>query len=212
MANPTYLEFEWYSAGAANGESGEALTQMILGLVKGLSDVRSICDLGCGNGYLANQLAALGYEVVGVDDSKSGIELARRAATKGTFVRAPIDREIRARTGLTDVDLVISTDVIEHMYRPADLLEAADRLLKPDGKLLVATPYHGYLKNVALALSGKMDSHYSALHDGGHIKFFSIKTLSVLVLRHSFTNLRFEFYGRGPWLWKNMICLAQKKS
>jgi len=76
--------------------------------------------------------------------------------------------------------------------------------------LLIGTPYHGYLKNLAIAITGRMDSHFSALHDGGHIKFFSVRTLSQLMAAHSFADLSFEFYGRAPWLWKNMICHARK--
>jgi hypothetical protein len=95
------------------------------------------------------------------------------------------------------------------MYRPSDLLDAAGRLLKPGGQILLGTPYHGYLKNLLLATTGRMDAHFSALHDGGHIKFFSVKTLALLMKSHGFEVLSFTFYGRAPWLWKNMICQAR---
>jgi 2-polyprenyl-3-methyl-5-hydroxy-6-metoxy-1,4-benzoquinol methylase len=122
------------------------------------------------------------------------------------FVEALINQDLDA---FGNFDLVISSDVIEHLYRPADLLEAAFTLLKPGGHILVGTPYHGYLKNLALAVTNRMDSHFSVLHDGGHIKFFSVKTLSGLMAAHGFEDLSFTFYGRAPWLWKNMICHAR---
>ena len=50
-------------------------------------------------------------------------------------------------------------------------------LIAPGGIGFLSTPYHGYFKNVALAVSGQMDRHFTALWDGGHVKFFSIKTL-----------------------------------
>jgi 2-polyprenyl-6-hydroxyphenyl methylase/3-demethylubiquinone-9 3-methyltransferase len=50
------------------------------------------------------------------------------------------------------------------------------------GMGFLSTPYHGYLKNLALAVSGKMDSHFGALWYGGHVKFFSIKTLQKLLI------------------------------
>jgi 2-polyprenyl-3-methyl-5-hydroxy-6-metoxy-1,4-benzoquinol methylase len=212
----TYLEFEWHDDGPANGESGAGLAHKLVALVRQMTDVKSICDLGCGNGYIANRLATFGYDIFGIDASKSGVEIARTkieaSQHKGqvTFVQSAIDRETRSRTGIPQVDLVISSDVIEHLYRPADLLEAAEQLLRPHGQIVITTPYHGYLKNVALSLSGRMDNHFSALHDGGHIKFFSVKTLSELVTRYSFTDLSFRYYGRAPWLWKNMICTAQR--
>jgi 2-polyprenyl-3-methyl-5-hydroxy-6-metoxy-1,4-benzoquinol methylase len=207
MAAPAYTEFEWRTADAGNGASGEKLTDVFVALVQKIDGVRSICDLGCGNGHIAGRLAALGYEVTGIDASPSGIRIAERTYPSVRFVEAMIDRDL---TELGTFDLVISSDVIEHLYRPADLLEAAHALLKPDGHVLLGTPYHGYLKNLALAVSGRLDSHFSVLHDGGHIKFFSVKTLSQLMLAHSFRDLSFTFFGRAPWLWKNMICHARK--
>jgi 2-polyprenyl-3-methyl-5-hydroxy-6-metoxy-1,4-benzoquinol methylase len=210
MSEQAYLEFEWSTAGPANGESGRGLAEKLIGLIRGLEGIDTICDLGCGNGYLANQLSELGYNVTGVDASTSGIELARETQGKTRFVQSTIDKEVKHRTGLAIVDLVVSSDVVEHLYRPADLLEAAESLLKPNGQILITAPYHGYLKNLTLALSGRMDGHFSALHDGGHIKFFSVRTLAELINRHSFTDLKFSYYGRAPWLWKNMICHARR--
>jgi len=206
MAAPTYTEFEWQAEGAGNGESGEKLTRVFIELVKKLGGVSSICDLGCGNGHISGRLAELGYQVTGVDASSSGIQIARRAYPGVRFIEALIDRNLR----LGNFDLVISSDVIEHLYRPSDLLEAAQSLLKPGGQVLLGTPYHGYLKNLVLAATGKMDSHFSVLHDGGHIKFFSVRTLSKLMGSHAFEDLSFTFYGRAPWLRKNMICHARK--
>ena len=206
MAAPTYTEFEWRAERAGNGESGEKLTRVFVELVKKLDGVQSICDLGCGNGHITGRLAALGYHVTGVDASASGIQIAQRAYPRVVFVHALIDRDL----SLGQFDLVISSDVIEHLYRPSDLLEAAVSQLKPNGQILLGTPYHGYLKNLVLAATGKMDAHFSALHDGGHIKFFSVSTLSRLMRSHGFDDLSFTFYGRAPWLWKNMICHARK--
>lgn len=208
MAAPAYTEFEWQADCAANGESGEKLTAVFIELVKKLEGVRSICDLGCGNGHISGRLAALGYNVTGIDASTSGIQIARRTYPSVTFIETLIDRRLGETVG--QFDLVISSDVIEHLYRPADLLEATRSLLKPGAHALIGTPYHGYIKNLVLAVTGKMDSHFSVLHDGGHIKFFSVRTLSQLMTSHAFEDLSFTFYGRAPWLWKNMICHARK--
>jgi 2-polyprenyl-3-methyl-5-hydroxy-6-metoxy-1,4-benzoquinol methylase len=211
MAAPAYTEFEWHGERAGNGESGERLTEVFVALVQKIEGVRSICDLGCGNGHIAGRLASVGYEVTGIDASRSGIRIAQRAYPQVKFIEAMIDSALE-QIVVQPFDLVISSDVIEHLYRPSDLLEAARALTKPGGHLLIGTPYHGYLKNLALAVTGRLDSHFSALHDGGHIKFFSVKTLSQLLNNHSFEDLSFTFYGRAPWLWKNMICHARKRA
>jgi len=206
----SYTEFEWLTEGAANGKTGKKLAEKLVTLIRGFKDVVTICDLGCGNGYLANQLGSHGYDVVGIDASTSGIEQANRNAPNVRFIRSLIDKDVRESNDLEPFDLVVSSDVVEHLYRPSDLFEAASMLLKTNGRLVITTPYHGYLKNLALAISGRMDRHFSALHDGGHIKFFSVATLSAIMSSHAFVDLNFSYYGRAPLLWKNMICVARK--
>jgi len=64
------------------------------------------------------------------------------------------------------------------------------------------------LKNVALALAGKMDDHYTALVDGEHIKFWSRKTLTTLLEEFDFRVTDFRGAGRLPYLWKSMLVRA----
>jgi hypothetical protein len=78
------------------------------------------------------------------------------------------------------------------------------------GNAILSTPYHGYWKNLAMALSGKMDAHFTALWDHGHIKFWSIRTLSILLEEVGFRDLQFERVGRIPPLAKSMIAVAQR--
>lgn len=75
---------------------------------------------------------------------------------------------------------------------------------------IISTPYHGYWKNLALALSGKMDAHFTALWDHGHIKFWSIDTLRRLLQEAGFAEIRFLRVGRIPPLAKSMIAVARK--
>src|SRR3954468_18433596 len=94
MTAPTYTEFEWQTAAAGNGASGEKLTALYVELVKKLDGVSSICDLGCGNGHISGRLAALGYDVTGVDASASGVQIARGTYPGAEFVHALLDRDL----------------------------------------------------------------------------------------------------------------------
>ncbi len=201
-------------AGAMNGRSGERLADLLIELVRRQPDVKTICDLGCGNGYLANRLAHLGYQVVGVDGSQPYIETAKRLYSLPAlhFEQALFGEPLTDALGRGRFDLVISSDVIEHLYHPAELLATAQAIVKPGGRLIVATPYHGYLKNVAIAVLGKWDAHHCVHWDGGHIKFFSVNTLSNMVEAAGFIDPRFAFYGRMRGFAKNMICMARRPS
>jgi len=208
-----YRDYGYTTLDPGNGESGRLLADKIISVVQNYPNIKTICDLGCGNGYIASRFAQLGYSVTGVDASPTGIELARRnnSSENLAFICARIDADLLTILG-KKFDLVLSSDVIEHLYRPADLIEVATAIIKPAGYILTGTPYHGYVKNLVLSLLNKWDSHHTVDWEGGHIKFFSVKTLSALLSQHHYVNITFYYYGRAPLLWKNMICLARKAS
>ncbi len=87
----------------------------------------------------------------------------------------------------------------------------AQKVLVSGGYLIISTPYHGYLKNLAIAIANKFDSHFTALWDGGHIKFWSKQSLSKLLFEEGFDVKKFVGAGRFPYLWKSMILLGQKR-
>ena len=82
--------------------------------------------------------------------------------------------------------------------------------LRPGGRFDCSTPYHGYLKNLVIALAGKWDVHANPLWDGGHIKLWSRNTLSQLLRETGFQNLHFRGAGRAPYLWMSMVMSGDK--
>lgn len=64
--------------------------------------------------------------------------------------------------------------------------------------------------NLALAFSGKVDFHYDALLDDGHIKSWSRHTLTSLLDEAGFEVKQFAGVGRMPFLWKDIVILAKK--
>lgn len=121
-----------------------------------------VLDLGCGNGSLSNLLAQQGHEVVGVEVSESGYKFATLNFPNCQFIQASI-YELPYEKLEHSFDVVISSEVIEHLLYPRELLTAAKQCLKPHGHLIVTTPYHGYFKNLVMAISGKMDKHFTVL-------------------------------------------------
>jgi 2-polyprenyl-3-methyl-5-hydroxy-6-metoxy-1,4-benzoquinol methylase len=180
-------------------------------LVQSLGNKGKVLDLGCGNGSLSHELSKLGFEVYGVDRSDSGIQIAREAFPQVQFSLGDVEEDLSPEPFQAEsFDVIVSTEVVEHLYRPRRLVQNAFRLLKPSGHFIVSTPYHGWLKNVVLAISGKMDKHFTAFWDGGHIKFWSRETLSGLLIEKGFTEIRFVGTGRVPFIWKSMILIARK--
>ncbi|HEX5152908.1 MAG TPA: class I SAM-dependent methyltransferase [Parafilimonas sp.] len=171
---------------------------------------RIILDLGCGNGWLVNHLVELGYNAYGTDASVSGIEIAKRKNNERFFLQELGKDELPEAIQNIQFNTIISTEVIEHLYQPKEYLDFCKKILNQNGggELMLTTPYHGYLKNVVLSLSGKMDKHFTVLWDGGHIKFWSRKTLTKLLEQKGFSSIEFAGCGRLPWLWKSMLLRA----
>lgn len=172
---------------------------------------KKILDLGCGNGVLCNQLKNEGHEVVGVEYDKKGCQISAEANKDLNFYNLGVQddpSEIVEKEGF--FDMVVSTEVIEHLFSPHHLPQFSSKLLVDNGYLVVTTPYHGYLKNLVLSLLNKWDSHHTALWHGGHIKFWSKDTLTQLLEDNGFKVIGFTGVGRAPYLWKSMVLIAQK--
>ena len=185
----------------------------ILPAVKALIGAQTqlkVLDAGCGNGFMAAQLAALGHDVIGVDASPDGVELAREEFTCARFECASVYEPMNDFTPEGGFDLIVSTEVIEHLFSPQEFLDNMFAHLRPGGSIILSTPYHGYLKNLALSLFNAWDHHHTVDWEGGHIKFFSERTLEEMLTKAGFGTAKFHNAGRLPLLWKSMVCRADK--
>jgi 2-polyprenyl-3-methyl-5-hydroxy-6-metoxy-1,4-benzoquinol methylase len=173
-----------------------------------LTSPKRIFDLGCGNGALAAELAKKGFEVAGVDPSKDGIKVANKAHPQLNLKVGSAYDDLAAQFG--QFPMVISFEVVEHVFYPRKYAKCVYDLLQPGGTAFISTPFHGYWKNLLIALTGKFDSHTAPLWDYGHIKFWSEVTLTKLLEEVGFKVERFLRVGRIPILAKGMVAIAKK--
>jgi 2-polyprenyl-3-methyl-5-hydroxy-6-metoxy-1,4-benzoquinol methylase len=170
--------------------------------------VRRVFDMGCGNGSVAAFLTQRGYDVTGVDPSAEGVGLANLEFPKLKIYQGSAYDDLAKSYGQFPV--VISLEVVEHVYSPRQFSRSIFNLLRNDGIALISTPYHGYVKNLAIAVLNRFDRHLDPLWDHGHIKFWSVATLHRLLKDTGFSNTQFHRVGRIPMLAKSMIAVAQK--
>lgn len=169
---------------------------------------RRVFDLGCGNGSVANILNGNGYSVCGVDPSVEGIKIAKASFPQLELFDGSAYDDLSSKYGTFPA--VISLEVVEHVYAPRDYAKTLFSLVEPGGIAVVSTPYHGYLKNLALAITGKLDQHFTVLWDHGHIKFWSMRTLSTLLSESGFGEITFYRVGRVSAFAKSMIAVAKR--
>lgn len=125
---------------------------------------RSVLDVGCGAGLLAEPLARLGGKVTGLDASPEVIDVARDHA-------AAMDLDIDYRAG--DIqelegrfDLVTAMEVIEHVSDPALFVRALAKRLAPEGLLIMSTPNAtGWSRLLMITISESLGFIPKGTHD-----------------------------------------------
>jgi 2-polyprenyl-6-hydroxyphenyl methylase/3-demethylubiquinone-9 3-methyltransferase len=113
-----------------------------------------VLDVGCGGGILAEPLARLGANVIGIDPSASNIAVAQlHAGQSGLAVDyRNATAEALAAAG-EQFDIVLAMEVVEHVADLGLFVDAAATMVKSGGLFFVAT-LNRTIKSFALAIVG----------------------------------------------------------
>lgn len=164
-----------------------------------------VLDLGCGGGAFSAVLVEAGAEVVAVDVAAGALLQAReRVPGLRAHLVAPGEALPLADTS---VDLVWAGEVIEHVADTARWLSEVRRVLRTGGLLVLSTPYHGRVKNLAIALVA-FERHYDPR--GQHLRFFTKRSLRALLGDFGFEDVRVRTLGGPPLLRSTMIAAARR--
>jgi len=108
---------------------------------KKVSDI-SIFDVGCGTGIgITFPIASLGYKILGIDIDLSSIEKANKINIypNASFFNGFIEE----KADLKDIDIIICSEVLEHVPNPFKFLLSLKCCLKKEGIIILTTP-NGY--------------------------------------------------------------------
>jgi ubiquinone biosynthesis O-methyltransferase len=155
------------------------------------TDSLRVLDVGCGNGSeLALPLARLGFQVTGIDIHAPSIEHAKQLGVDVTNLSYVCGRveELKA----PPYDIVILSEVLEHLREPRSLLLAGIEHLGKNGIIIVTVP-NGYgefeidswlfrmfrLQRIVdvLAKNSKQVIAATDNHESGHVQFFTRRQL-----------------------------------
>jgi SAM-dependent methyltransferase len=158
-----------------------------------------IVDIGCGDGTAASAAAALnpGHRFVGVDWSADAL---RRARGRGlTLIRAGVEgAAVPLRSASADV--VIMSELIEHLVDTDCALDEAWRILRPGGSLLLSTPNLAAWYNRGLLAVGVQPIFSEVSLRGvfgrpgsqvaGHLHMFTRRALTGLLAARGFSSIK----------------------
>lgn len=97
--------------------------------------VRSVCDIGCGSGYLMKLFKDRKFSITGIDYSPMMIKHIKKRYNINAF-QGKFDSE----SFKEKFDLITSSNVIEHLYDPKIEIEIMSNLLNKKGYLFIEVP------------------------------------------------------------------------
>lgn len=101
-------------------------------------------DAGCGTGTLSRWLAEQGCKVEGVDAAEEMLQVARRHASQASKVLSVTFRQVETIEALpfpaNSFDGVLCSSVLEYVANPQACLLELERVLCPNGVLLISVP------------------------------------------------------------------------
>ncbi len=154
----------------------------------------TLLDVGCFDGTksILYAQAAKCAEVWGVDFLPDKLAEARQRGLH--TLEADLNTDLPLPFPPASFDIIVCSEVIEHVFSPDDLLEEMARLLKPDGYILLTTPNLASWKNrLALGLGWQPFAAEVSTRDrygnpwatrgrpSGHIRLFTLCALLELV-------------------------------
>lgn len=137
---------------------------------------KTVVEFGCNDGILLKPLQEAGVLSIGVDPSQNITDIARSKGLNVVtgYFDVAVAEQIRAKYG--PADIVSGSNAFAHNDAPDRILEAANAVLGPDGRLVLEFMYAGDLLEQL-----QWDTLY---HE--HLTFYSLETVSKLLKRFGF--------------------------
>jgi 2-polyprenyl-3-methyl-5-hydroxy-6-metoxy-1,4-benzoquinol methylase len=212
----------------SKGTSTGAVIDHALKAALEMGTTRSMLEYGAGMGNLIRRLVAAGWSgaITGADLFARPEGLPENVA----WVQEDLNRPLQVPDA--SFDLVVSTEVIEHLENPRAVAREFARLLRPGGRVLLTTPNQESLRSL---LSLLLNRHFVLFQDScypAHITALLAKDLERIFREAGFDEITFSYvpYGgipkfphvtwqqvsagllRGRWFSDNVLMTARMSS
>ncbi len=149
--------------------------------------LKKIIEIGTGSGALAKAYKELSSDTkyIGVEIDDSYADLSRRYCDK-VYLENFENPSQDLLNELEGSDLVIFSDVLEHMYNPWKVISRLSELLPKHGSIVASIPNTQHWSFQKALLAGNLNYADSGLLDRTHIRFFTKKTMEELFTQNGF--------------------------
>ncbi|MFQ5830306.1 MAG: class I SAM-dependent methyltransferase [Candidatus Methylomirabilia bacterium] len=196
-------DHDYYDAWQGQARQRTRLWSRRLAAVEALAGAPGrLLDVGCGTGELLRLAKTRGWEVTGTEISPYAVKVAE---TAGLTVAEGEVWEAGFPAG--SFDIVTCWHVLEHTRDPKRLLDETHRLLRPGGRLLLATPNLNdrFFRAIYPLIRRRRLHLFDPADREIHLFHFSARTLRALVESVGFTVARVEFDRGAAVVWPKSL-------
>jgi len=189
---PSELEAQDYDGyyDESNLEVPEFIKQRTQEIVSGFEDYRQqnrLLEIGFGAGTILDAARDAGWDVFGQEISKSAVDHAK---ARGFNVFHGELHDAHYPDGSFDV--VIASEIIEHLSEPEKMLAEVKRILRPGGVFWGTTPF---ARSFSFRLMG---IDWSTLAPPEHLQLYSIQGMEGMLHRAGFSTFELRTTGANP--------------
>ena len=156
-----------------------------------------VLDVGCGSGRFAETLSQHGYECYGITISSQEAALAKDRMKRVIVGDAEQMSELPFPAGFFDI--VIFSDVLEHLREPRRALELIKPYVRPGGSVVASIPNVANLVVRWNLLCGRFTYEPSGILDNTHVRFYTKGTAQELLESAGFMVQRVTYTN---WNWR----------
>lgn len=154
-----------------------SLYQRTVALIENQVHPRRVLEIGSAKGYLLSVLSRLGWDVQGIEISRSAAKFSRQKLNVPTY--AGTLEEFVTHHPDEKYPLILAIDLLEHVIEPPSFLERVNQVLERNGLLIIDTP-NGNSANIA-----RYGNEWQGFNPF-HLFIFSLESLSCLLNKYGF--------------------------
>ncbi len=144
-----------------------------------------VLEIGCAAGRLGREIKKAGNYVVGVDISELAALEAKKVLDE-VFV-FDMEKDWPEELLKHNFDLIILSEVLEHIFDPVYILRKSASILKASGEIILTTPNFLVWTNRCRFLFGFFRYEKEGMFDFGHIRWFTYPYLKQVLAESGFT-------------------------
>jgi 2-polyprenyl-3-methyl-5-hydroxy-6-metoxy-1,4-benzoquinol methylase len=152
-----------------------------------------VLDVGCATGYLAKELKRKNCDVVGIEINQAMADIAVQYCDE--VVVADVENVEELSFSPQSFDVIMFSDILEHLKRPDLALINLKRYLKSDGFVIASIPNIARLEFRLKLLFGKFDYKQTGILNKGHLRFFTLRTAKNLFETTGYAIVKIEYTG-----------------